>query len=550
MKRIRKYLVAVLAICLCMGLFAACGGDKNTTPVTYTVTFDADGGTLSGQSTLTAEKNKTITLPSAQKAGNLLEGWYSGETKVGTAGQSYTVKGDVTLKAHWTDELPSDLSGQYAKENRERALTYAKLIHDTYWDSNTQLSTETPFGGAPCLWPYTEQVAMANAVFELLTPQDEQYEFFKAYLQETLEGLRYYRVSNVKVGDGESWNNADRVLANYGENDGTANSYAIYNSGRNSSQKDSVSADMGSIFFDDNIWVAKEFYYAYRNLDDEKYLNEAINIVNWIVGEGYESTKGMNGIYWRWGSKFLHPGVTNDEQNASLNACASAPTGMMLVKLYNAMGEGEHAAKFTAIRNSYLTTARSIYNFLWNTLREPDKNVLRDKVFVNKNGDALVLGMVDSQQLPYNTGTFMTLGAELYNNAVQSGNTAAAELYADRNAQVAQGADRTFANTEAVKGQYSYNKNSWFTSFLLDGYMDILPTDDNCEAYIEHMRSALDYGWKHNRAEDGMVSPAWVIGWSEYPDSLSGEASGRQILLQSANAHCYAMLSRHYAAKA
>lgn len=550
MRRIGKWCGLLLAICLCLSSAVACGKDKEeqTTPE-YTVTYDVNGGVLTGPASVKAKKGTTVTLPAAENSGYLLDGWYAGETLAGKAGEAYTVHGDVTLKAHWNKEQAPDLSAQYAAENRARALEYAKLIREKYWNADTQLSKLTPSGGKPFLWPYTEQVSMANAVFELLTPQDQDYEMFKAYLEQTLEGLRYYRVSDVRVEEGQSWNNDAHVLAAYGENDGTANSYAIYNSGRNDSAKDSVNAGMDGIFFDDNIWVAKEFYYAYRNLGDQKYLNEAVNIVNWIIGEGYETTKGLNGIYWKWAAKFLHAGVTNDNLNASLNACSSAPTGMMLVKLYNAMGEGDNAAKFAAVRNNYLSTARSLYNFLWNTLRDENDNILRDKIFVNKKGEDLGPGTVDQQKLPYNTGTYMTLGAELYNNAVQTGNTAAAELYRTRNAQVADGSDRVFANTEAVKGQYSYNSNSWFTSFLLEGYIDLLPQDENCKVYIEHMRSSLDYGWKNNRADDGLVAPAWVVGWTAHPDmGPNSEGNGRQILLQSANAHCYAMLARHYAA--
>ena len=78
--------------------------------------------------------------------------------------------------------------------------------------------------------------------------------------------------------------------------------------------------------------------------------------------------------------------------------------------------------------------------------------------------------------------------------------------------------------------------------------MDLAEWDENCATYIEHMRSSLDYAWKNNRSEDGLVSPAWIEGWSYFNDgNPNSEGNPRQILLQSANAHCYAMLARYYA---
>lgn len=313
----------------------------------------------------------------------------------------------------------------------------------------------------------------------------------------------------------------------------------------------------GGIFFDDNIWVAKEFYYAYVNLGDVKYLNEAINIVNWIIGEGYESAEGLNGIYWKWGAKFLFEnkagGGLDDNNHASLNACSSAPTSMMLVKLYNAMGDESLNGKFDSMRADYLLKAQNIYEFCYSVLRNPSSGCIRDKIFLAEgfedmgNSDGRIQ-LMDAQELPYNTGTFMTAGAELYNCAKASGSELLASVYLDRNKDVAESADRQFANRMVVEGQYSYNSNSWFTSFLLEGFIDLSEAIPECAEYIEHMRSALDYGWNNNRADDGLVCPAWIEGWSAFNDSNpNSEGNPRQILLQSANAHCYAMLARYYA---
>lgn len=449
----------------------------------------------------------------------------------------------------------------YAEINGKRAREYAKNIAEKYWNWDTDLSTLTPDGGTPYLWPYTEQVSMVNGILLTMEKTDEDYQFFSDYLKDLLEGLRYYRVSSVRFSGTQAWENADCYLADYGESDGTENAYAIYNSGRNGNAKDSVAnADIGGIFFDDNIWVAKEFYYAYINLGDVKYFNEAVNIVNWIVGEGYEETKGLNGIYWKWSAKFQFDykanGGLSDDNHASLNACSSAPTAMMLAKIYRTLEESEDLkTKFSSAYGDYLKKAQNIYEFCYQTLRNPESGCIRDKIFLKEGFENLTdinkqIELIDAQELPYNTGTFMTAGAELYNISVQQGKTALATVYKSRDEKVAADADRQFANTQVVQGEYSYNSNSWFTSFLLEGFIDLSESVTECENYIEHMRSALDYAWKNNRSEDGLVCPAWIQGWSAFnDDGIGSEGNPRQILLQAANAHCYAMLARFYSAE-
>lgn len=548
--KLRKVLAVTIAAAIaCIG-FAACGqtGGGDDQDVYYTVQFDVNGGTMSQDSSVKVKEGESVTLPDAQREGHTLDGWYQGSTLAGVGGGTYLPAGNVTLKAEWTEVV------DYAAVNMERAVEYAKLIQREYWNAQTKLSKLTPVGGAPCLWPYTEQVAMVNGILLNMEKSDPEYGNFAAYLEELIVGLRHYRVREVNVGTGQSWNNADHYIAAFGETDGTANAYAIYNSGRNDGAIDDLSVGMSGVFFDDNIWVAKEFYYAYLNLGKVEYLNEAVNIVNWIVGEGYESTKNLNGIYWKWSAKFLFEGSgsLSDDTHASLNACSSAPTAMMLAKLHQTLKTEEYAAKFGALATDYLSKAQNIYEFCYGVLRNTTNGCLRDKVFLREGFKDMTnlnsqIQMYDEQILPYNTGTYMTAGAELYKIAVAAKQNAVAKVYKARNEEVAPKADKQFANTQVVQGQYSYNSNSWFTSFILEGFIDLSESVD-CSEYIEHMRSALDYAWNNNRADDDLVCPAWIAGWSEFRDNGISEGNPRQILLQAANAHCYAMLARYYAA--
>ena len=72
-------------------------------PNTYTVTFNGNGGS-SAQPSVTASSGSKITLPSASKQYCTFSGWYtaaSGGTRVGGAGDQYTVAGNITLYAQY-----------------------------------------------------------------------------------------------------------------------------------------------------------------------------------------------------------------------------------------------------------------------------------------------------------------------------------------------------------------------------------------------------------------------------------------------------------------
>ena len=111
-KAILAILCAFLACTVCFG-FAACGEKEPPEPTKYTVTFDANGGVLTGNATVSIEKDAKITgAPTASKEGNTFTGWFTEKT-AGTEVKlaEYTVTKDVTLYAQY-------------KENEAKPATY------------------------------------------------------------------------------------------------------------------------------------------------------------------------------------------------------------------------------------------------------------------------------------------------------------------------------------------------------------------------------------------------------------------------------------------
>lgn len=74
-------------------------------PPVYTLTYDANGGSVSPSSATQASVGASITLPTPTRTGYTCSGWYtasSGGTKRGNAGASYTPTADEKLYAQWT----------------------------------------------------------------------------------------------------------------------------------------------------------------------------------------------------------------------------------------------------------------------------------------------------------------------------------------------------------------------------------------------------------------------------------------------------------------
>ena len=104
-KRLSAIVAVLLALAMCLGLVTACAPEEGKEdPTMYTVTFDANGGTLSGNATVEVEEGEKITgAPTASKSGSAFDGWFTAAT-AGTEIDlsTYTVTADVTLYAQYT----------------------------------------------------------------------------------------------------------------------------------------------------------------------------------------------------------------------------------------------------------------------------------------------------------------------------------------------------------------------------------------------------------------------------------------------------------------
>ena len=104
-KKLLAIVAVIVALAMCFGVVTACAPD-DPEPETYTVTFNANGGELSGNATVDVEEGEKIKgAPTASKDGYTFDGWFDAATGGDEIVLStYTVTKDVTLYAQYTED--------------------------------------------------------------------------------------------------------------------------------------------------------------------------------------------------------------------------------------------------------------------------------------------------------------------------------------------------------------------------------------------------------------------------------------------------------------
>ena len=185
----------------------------NATANTYTVTWDAQGGTPSGGST-SVSYNSTYSIPSCSKAGHTFNGWYtatSGGAQI-TTSTKHTTAGNVTYYAQYT---PWTFTVKYNANGGEgSAMSNSSHTHGT--SSNLTACTYTKPGYSFTGWntksdgtgnTYADSDnALTMAVKESLADKGS----ITLYAQWGIKGIKFYNgsswiVGRVKLYTGSIW---------------------------------------------------------------------------------------------------------------------------------------------------------------------------------------------------------------------------------------------------------------------------------------------------------------------------------------------------------
>jgi len=98
----KKALLIVLVMIISIGLYG-CNNNTQVVDVTYTITFDTNGGSI--VSSVSVDNGDTLTLPAnPTKDGYTFEGWYLDPELATSFDTNGAILSDLTLYAKWTEE--------------------------------------------------------------------------------------------------------------------------------------------------------------------------------------------------------------------------------------------------------------------------------------------------------------------------------------------------------------------------------------------------------------------------------------------------------------
>lgn len=264
----------------------------------------------------------------------------------------------------------------------------------------------------------------------------------------------------------------------------------------------------GDRYYDDNVWVALEFYNAYKLLGGSAWLESAKNVAEFVYS-GRDTNMG-GGIYWK----------ENDKTEKA--ACSTAPTAYLYALLYE-----------TAKQSKYLDRATELYSWV--------KTKLINSSGLVKNGISNPVRDQDNWIFAYNTGNMIAAGAVLYRVTGQA-------VYANEALAFAKASYGYFGKSvEESKGScYLFNtqpaEDPWILTSLLKGYMELYQVKPSATtaSYVQSFGTALAYGCYNIEDDRGYFS----INWKTSTVGKSNESKDVELRHQCASARALFMLQR------
>ena len=258
----------------------------------------------------------------------------------------------------------------------------------------------------------------------------------------------------------------------------------------------------GDCYYDDNVWIAREFLNAYMLTESADYLDKAERVTA-FVWSGWDDKLG--GIFWQ------------ENKKTSRNTCSNAPFALLAARLY----------EITANRE-YLDQAIAVYEWTRDTLRDQD-GVYWDNIAIVGRFPEREDGEIDTRKYAYNTGSMIAAAVKLYEITKD-------ETFLTDAVFSAQGGAAYFMTGNPPKRMPDI---PWFNLLLLDGFVELCPYYEGAHDMVKDFADTLVYAYEHNRDKQGYVAPDWVGGWSE-------AYKYRNVLDHAATAEAFGLLSYYY----
>ncbi|MCW5912088.1 MAG: hydrolase [Cyclobacteriaceae bacterium] len=394
------------------------------------------------------------------------------------------------------------------------------------------------------IWMYTAAIEAVNAILHAL---DVQKEHGNAALYNT-HFNKYAELLDRLV------DNADYYLGTFELVSYTqTRQWTVYGVNRGGSKGSAQVAGIMNVY-DDQMWLVRELFEAYKVTGKAAYLEKAEYLTEYVL-DGWDCTRNTNGTERGgipWGPGYV-----------TKHACSNGPMVSPLVWLHELYKDKSDEVTYRYIdaadrqtrkteqvkkADYYLDFAKKIYAWQKSQLLRAD-GVYDDMrggcspgspQTDNVNGTVYRRGTTCPDRvgpaITYNSGTMLSGGADLYRATGESAYLTDVKNLSDASFQY-------FAKLGQNKPDYyTYDISgfrNWFNGVLMRGYVDAYPAYGTVSGYINSFQRNLDYGYD-NFLYQGFLPTNLLVGWS-----LNNANNRTEGMFSFAFAAEYAVLSRY-----
>jgi uncharacterized protein YyaL (SSP411 family) len=274
-----------------------------------------------------------------------------------------------------------------------------------------------------------------------------------------------------------------------------------YHSGRG----EMPNGGQGDCFFDDNIWVARNFLFAYEVFGDSEYLEEACRIVNYVYTGWNEE---IGGLVWNENGLTEQGTEQELERGLSANACCIIVNAL----LYQITG-----------KEDYLSWAKKFYQFC-KTVQDSETKIYYNGVHTLLVDGKRVAGKVNRDLYSYNAGSMILADLLLYEITKDQ------SFYTDA-FDSAKAAHEAFLRHDDKSGLSYYRDFDWFIAILVEAYISLAAYD---KAFVEPfgkvLSESIECAADRYTSPIGLLPHDYVLGWRDNDDY------DRMLLTQSGTA--------------
>lgn len=243
----------------------------------------------------------------------------------------------------------------------------------------------------------------------------------------------------------------------------------------------------GPCFFDDNIWTARNYLFAYEIFKEERYLHEA-KIVAEYVNTGWN--KELGGLVWNENGLTDNATVQELERGLSANACAIIVNSI----LYKLTQE-----------TKYFEWAERYHHFC-KKMQDDDTKIYYNGIHTVIKDGRRCDGTINKDMYSYNTGSMILANLELYRITGD-------ETYFEDAMLSSEAAYRYFIRMDDKSGILYPKDFAWFTAILAEGWKALADMGSNKEKeYLDVIGKSIAYSLKYI-SDDGLLPHDLVCGW-------------------------------------